>query len=268
MALRTYRIPFGNRPWTQYHSFSDLPVLDKSAAAALWMLLGVAFALTEGSVVVALATTGKADIVDPMLFPGLIANLLFWFPLLITTGFIGLKQWRYYYGNGSPKDGLFVEKIRQVNEREMIMDVVLSIAGGALIGSCFLPSYWFAMFALYCILVALRCHFTLMRPRYARTAQADGEIVPAFIAASLDENHNGLLVKGIVAGWIVSDLLFAVYGLSAFALCLFVIGGAHFAWRAILFLVLIAVLFVLFVHIIRKSSYTWGLWLLDIVGRT
>jgi hypothetical protein len=266
MGMRRYRAPFSSRPWTEYVYISELPALDKSEAKSLWMRIGVTFGLVGGGTAIAFGVAGKLDQIDPMLSSGLPLNLVFWIPLLATTGLIGLKQWRYYYGNESPKDGIFIEKIRQANEREMIMDVVLSIAGGVLIGFCFWPSFWFIMFALYSFLVILRCYFTLMRPKYARKARLNHEDVPVFIEESLNAYHNGLLVKAVLLGWIVSDVLYIVYDICAFLLCFYLLEKLGFAYRLCFFVVILGILFLLFLHIVRKYSYKWGLWLQQLIA--
>jgi hypothetical protein len=262
MERKYYKWPFSSSPWTKYKTLSKLPVLEKGVAITVWMIIGICFGLLGAGAVFTFGLANKANELDPMLDPGLIINILFFVPLLVTTVFIGLKQWAYYYGNGNPKDGIFVEKIRQVNQREMITDCALSVAGGFLVGVCFLPSYWFLSFAFYCALIILRCYLTLMRPKYANIAKRNGEKVPAFVGASIKVTHNHMLVKGVLAGWIVSDIVYILYSIIAFILCFFVLSNFSIVWRIVIFALVLGVLYVLFLHVIRMYSYGWGLWLL------
>jgi hypothetical protein len=200
MDNKAYKSPLSRLPWMHYGSFEELPVLDKSDGKALWMVLGATFGLLGAGVTVGLFMTKMASQVDPMLWESFFADIVLWTILLVITGLIGIKQWHYYYGNGSPKDGIFVQKIRQASTLEQYSDVALSFAGGLLIGLVALPSYWFVGFALYCTLVILRCYITLMRPKYAEKARKNGYTVPDYIDKSIGALHNGLLVKGILAG--------------------------------------------------------------------
>jgi len=234
------------------------------------MLLGLGFAALGAGTVISLGADKRANQMDPLLWPGILLNVLLWVPLAVVTGFVGWKQWCYYYGNpfgnGSPKDGIFVNAIRQANIRETIMDVVLSINGGALIGMIFLPSYWFLTFAVYCLVIILRCWFTLRRPKYAVKARAEGDDVPAFIDSAVDAKYNGLLVKAVLAGWIASDLLYFAYCVIAAVLCLTIFSGFGSLWKFLCFAVAVAVFFVLFLGVVKRHSHSWGLWLLRKTG--
>lgn len=262
MERKHYEWPFSSSLWTKYKTLSELPILEKGSAITVWMIIGLCFGLLGPGAVLTFGLANRANELDPMLYPGLILNLPFFLPLLATTVFIGLKQWAYYYGNGSPKDGIFVEKVRQASQREMITDCALSVFGGFLGGVCFLPSYWFLSFAFYCSLVILRCYFALMRPRYANKAIRRGEEVPAFIGESIEATHNNISVKGILAGWIVSDIVYILYSIIAFILCFFVLSEFWIVWRIVMFAIILGVLYVLFLHVIRMYSYGWGLWFL------
>jgi len=266
MGKKHYRPPLSGDLWTQYESLTKLPALAKSDAKTLWMVLGIAFGLVGSGAAFALCLTGHGGSADPMLSSSVLENIPSWLLLAVMTALIGFKQWRYYFGNGSPKDGIFVRRIRQASEREQVADVALSIAGGLLVGSCFWPSYWFLVFGFYCFLVILRCYITLLRPRYAAAAKRRGEEVPEYFEKSLDRIHNGLRVKGVLAGWIVSDALFVAYSTMAFLRCFFFGGRLGLVWRLLMFGGLAGTLAFLFLHFVRKYSYRWGLWALSLGG--
>jgi hypothetical protein len=253
-------------PYTKFRSFEDLPVLDKNDAKTLFMVLGTTFGLLGAGVAFSLFMTGTVSHVDPMLSESVPVDFVFWLVLIAISGLIASKQWHYYYGNGSPKDGIFVEKLKQTSVLEQYADVALSFAGGLLGGLVALPSFWFLGFASYCVLVTVRCYITLMRPRYAAKARKKGEDIPEFIVTSIDALHNGLLVKGVLAGWILSDVLYVIYSLASFVVCFCVLGKLWVLWRIIAFLAITGVLAVLFLHVVRRHSYNWGLWLLRRVG--
>jgi hypothetical protein len=155
--------------------------------------------------------------------------------LLGVTIFVFLKQWGYYYlVEGGGKQGIIAGEIKTVNHLEKSMDMMLAIFGALLFPLSAFPLQWLLFFAIYTLLVALRCFLTLLRKTFygwlkygnplervsarlrrslGRKPQERKKIdVKNWYYDSLNFNYRkkeNLKVKFVLTGWVISDLIFA-----------------------------------------------------------
>jgi len=126
---------FDTRLYTEYRALSDLPYVQPEVAknwlfwtwAFFWAIYGILFTLGVGRK-------------DALLTPN-ISGVGAVLACLAATGLIALKQWRYYYGGPGPKDGIFVQRLRQGSPTEALLDSALSAAGGVLLGMAVIPTW-------------------------------------------------------------------------------------------------------------------------------
>lgn len=189
--------------------------------------------------------------------------------LLFFTGRIGWKQWCYYYKEGGiGKEGIFIKSIRQVNNREAVMDIFLAICGGMLFFFCFFPICWFMALTIYSLLVVLRSYFTLQRKYYQKKLEElkhEGKLEENIKTKTwyeeLNKEHNGLIVKFVLRGWVGTHSIIALYSLIVFLIFIY-----HFEWMTfellsipVRFFFLVGVLIVLLILYFKLSnlSYSW-----------
>jgi hypothetical protein len=139
--------------------------------------------------------------------------------LLIATCLIDYKQIRYYYGWGreaKPKEGIFKRTIRQANDRECFLDLLLGFWAILFAGASFLFVWWFVVLASYSLLTALRCFTTLRRGVYAKV---HGDELSSIYR--LDKPHGSseqgfVQVDQVLAGWICSHLALGLLAIAIF----------------------------------------------------
>jgi len=226
--------PWSTRLWIHYETFEQLPFLEDGLGLLLWLGLGttllVGLATWAIAVFLNLSDSSRFQL-DPLLGNSIPLNAVIWSALFVFTSFMAFKQRSYYYGVRSNltfmlsrKDGLFINKIRQANNAERLMDFSLAIIPGFLTGLCILPTLWFLTFGLYSCFVAMRCYISLKRPLYARRLMDQGQHVPGFLFQTLeqryredeyDEKEKDLsTVKFILSGWVISHSLYAFLGFT------------------------------------------------------
>ncbi len=204
-------------PLKKIENFNDLPHL-KWEAALFFFSLG-----TVG--VLAGASQGFYK-KDPWASPNWDGNILDYSYILaviilfLFTAKIGIKQWNYYYetkGEGK-KDGIFIEKLKQVNPRDKTLDAILSLNGGVLVFFTTMPVLWFFILFVYSLLVGYRCLTIVRRKQYKNILISKGhvDVVSSWYDETLDHEYNGLTVKHVLYGWIISHILIGISAIFIF----------------------------------------------------
>jgi len=247
--------PLSTRPF-RIESSEELPYLSKEIAA---VAIGIGGVAAFGAILQMLLTMDpwaamywneqRRDFYD--------VSIIF---LIVLSVLIAVKQLRYYYDTKGPhrKHGIFVKVIRQVNPREEFLDYVIAVTGGVLIVvSVTLPVFWFLMVSIFSFHVVLRCYVTLRRKVYSRRLQDRGVEVPQWYVEALDKEHNGMVVKSVLAGWVISQTLTGAYSLIVFV-CFYLNFSLMSGIHRILFLATSLLGLFLLYYCLSGPSYRWG----------
>jgi len=122
--------------------------------------------------------------------PGDLSNRIFTVIALLTTAFIYIKVWTYYYGYGSSNkinNGLF-KKCEQVNARERSLDYLEVIIGALLIPSALKYYLWFTFLILFYFINLWRCYETYHRSKWKEELKKQGKEVPQWYDQCVTES--------------------------------------------------------------------------------
>jgi hypothetical protein len=135
--------------------------------------------------------------------------------MMLASIFFAFKQYEYYYGESDEegkKSGVFKRSIKEINRAERFLDIVLATIGGLMISFALLPTFWFLILSIYSFACILRFCITLRRDHYFRHV----ENLPDFYFKTMEKEHNGMKVKEILIGWIISFLTLGLLGSISF----------------------------------------------------
>lgn len=95
----------------------------------------------------------------------------------------------YYAPTGSRFSGIFRFSIGALSQLEYNLDLFLMVLSTVLFPlSVYAPTMWFGAFSLYNLLVGVRCHVTLLRPRLADAFSGAGRVrFPGLICSTFPE---------------------------------------------------------------------------------
>jgi hypothetical protein len=134
--------------------------------------------------------------------------------IMLASIFFAFKQYEYYYGESDEqgkKSGVFKRSIKEINRAERFLDIVLATVGGLLISFALIPTFWFLVLSIYSCACILRFYITLRRDHYLCDFK-----LPDFYFKTMEREHNGMKVKEILAGWIISFIILGLLGLISF----------------------------------------------------
>ena len=198
-------------------SFDELPFLEKELSrACAFIATPVATLLT--SAVILSDRRGSDPIwkisatsdISVKMFIILVATLLF-FSILFA-----FKQYEYYYGESDEpgkKSGVFRRKIKEINRAERLVDIILATTSGLLFSFSLLPTFWFLVLSIYSLVCVIRFYITLKRNYFI--SRLKKKLRP-FYYKTMERKHNGMKVKDILCGWIISFVILGSIGLSTF----------------------------------------------------
>lgn len=149
--------------------------------------------------------------------------------IMITISIIfAFKQYEYYYGESNErgkKSGVFKRNIKEINRAERFVDIILATMGGVLFSSSLLPTFWFLTLSIYSLVCIIRFYITLRRDHYIRRTK---KRFLDFYYKTTERKHNGMKVKELLLGWIISFTVLGSIGLIAFIFLMISTVGLYY----------------------------------------